>query len=186
MPLFGVSGTGRHAARMTAWYGFNQIMQCKPGETVVVSAASGAVGSAVGQLAKLHGCRAVGIAGGKDKCDYVVNEQLGLDACRSTTRPAIWKPTWPPRRRMVSTRFMKMLAEPCSTRRWHAPTPSRSVALCRHDRRLQPARTLPIKNARLLLTNRVALRGFIVTEHIRNFWPQGLAELGTLVAGPAT
>src|SRR5712672_1688671 len=52
----------------------------KAGETVVVSAASGAVGSVVGQLAKLHGCRAVGIAGGKDKCDYVVQE-LGFDAC---------------------------------------------------------------------------------------------------------
>eukprot|EP01034_Spumella_vulgaris_P037338 gene37338-46072_t len=65
---------------MTAWFGFNQIMQPKAGETVVVSAASGAVGSVVGQLAKLRGCRAVGIAGGKDKCDYVVNE-LGFDAC---------------------------------------------------------------------------------------------------------
>ena len=65
---------------MTAWYGLKKIGQPKPGETVVVSAASGAVGSVVGQLAKLAGCRAVGIAGGKDKCDYVVNE-LGFDAC---------------------------------------------------------------------------------------------------------
>ena len=47
---------------------------------MVVSAASGAVGSVVGQNAKVHGCRAVGIAGGKDKCDYVVKE-LGFDAC---------------------------------------------------------------------------------------------------------
>lgn len=65
---------------MTAWYGLTQIGQPKPGETVVVSAASGAVGSMVGQIAKLRGCRAVGIAGGKDKCDYVVQE-LGFDAC---------------------------------------------------------------------------------------------------------
>jgi NADPH-dependent curcumin reductase CurA len=65
---------------MTAWYGLHKIGRPKAGETVVVSAASGAVGSVVGQLAKLAGCRAVGIAGGKDKCDYVVQE-LGFDAC---------------------------------------------------------------------------------------------------------
>ncbi|MBV8166780.1 MAG: NADP-dependent oxidoreductase [Alphaproteobacteria bacterium] len=64
----------------TAWWGLMGIGKPKAGETVVVSAASGAVGSVVGQLAELHGCRAVGIAGGKDKCDYVVKE-LGFDAC---------------------------------------------------------------------------------------------------------
>ena len=65
---------------MTAWFGLREIGQPKAGETVVVSAASGAVGSVVGQLAKSMGCRAVGIAGGKAKCDYVVQE-LGFDAC---------------------------------------------------------------------------------------------------------
>src|SRR5712691_10351641 len=65
---------------MTAWFGLTEIGQPKPGETVVVSAASGAVGSVVGQLAKIKGCRAVGIAGGQAKCDYVVHE-LGFDAC---------------------------------------------------------------------------------------------------------
>jgi NADPH-dependent curcumin reductase CurA len=65
---------------MTAWFGLFEIGQPKPGETVLVSAASGAVGSIVGQLAKIHGCRAVGIAGGRAKCDYVVND-LGFNAC---------------------------------------------------------------------------------------------------------
>ncbi|HEV8552653.1 MAG TPA: NADP-dependent oxidoreductase [Casimicrobiaceae bacterium] len=65
---------------ITAWFGLSEIGQPKAGETVVVSAASGAVGSVVGQLAKIKGCRAVGIAGGKTKCDYVVQE-LGFDAC---------------------------------------------------------------------------------------------------------
>jgi NADPH-dependent curcumin reductase CurA len=65
---------------ITAWFGLFEIGQPKAGETVVVSAASGAVGSVVGQLAKIKGCRAVGIAGGKAKCDYVVQE-LGFDAC---------------------------------------------------------------------------------------------------------
>jgi NADPH-dependent curcumin reductase len=64
----------------TAYVGLLDIGQPKAGETVVVSAASGAVGSIVGQLAKIHGCRAVGIAGSPDKCRYVVDE-LGFDAC---------------------------------------------------------------------------------------------------------
>ena len=65
---------------MTAWFGLNEIGKPKSGETLVVSAASGAVGSVVGQLGKIAGCRVVGIAGGKLKCEYVV-EELGFDAC---------------------------------------------------------------------------------------------------------
>src|SRR3954466_6995928 len=65
---------------MTAYTGLLDIGQPKPGETVVVAAASGAVGSAVGQIAKIKGARAIGIAGGKDKCDYV-KKQLGFDDC---------------------------------------------------------------------------------------------------------
>lgn len=64
----------------TAYMGLAEIGQPKPGETLVVAAASGAVGSVVGQVAKLKGCRVVGVAGGKDKCRYVV-EELGFDAC---------------------------------------------------------------------------------------------------------
>ena len=65
---------------MTAYFGLLEVGQPKAGETVVVSGAAGAVGQTVGQVAKHHGCRVVGIAGGKDKCDFVVNE-LGFDAC---------------------------------------------------------------------------------------------------------
>jgi len=65
---------------MTAYTGLLDIGKPQPGETVVVAAASGAVGSAVGQIAKVKGARAVGIAGGKDKCDYV-RKQFGFDAC---------------------------------------------------------------------------------------------------------
>jgi NADPH-dependent curcumin reductase len=71
--ILGMPGT-------TAWLGLSEIGRPKSGETLVVSAASGAVGSVVGQLAKIRGCRAVGIAGGRAKCDYVV-EELGFDAC---------------------------------------------------------------------------------------------------------
>ncbi|MBU2643335.1 NADP-dependent oxidoreductase [bacterium] len=72
--LYVLGMTGR-----TAYFGLLQVGEPKPGETVVVAAASGAVGSVVGQIAKIKGCRAVGIAGGKEKCDYVKNE-LGFDA----------------------------------------------------------------------------------------------------------
>ena len=65
---------------ITAWYGLNRIIAPKEGETVVVSAASGAVGSVVGQLAKRKGCRVVGVAGGAQKCGIVVDE-YGFDAC---------------------------------------------------------------------------------------------------------
>ncbi len=65
---------------VTAWVGLNHIIEPKAGETIVVSAASGAVGSMVGQLAKAKGCRVVGLAGGADKCAYVKDE-LGFDAC---------------------------------------------------------------------------------------------------------
>ena len=65
---------------MTGFFGLMDVGQPQPGETVVVSGAAGAVGQTVGQLARIMGCRAVGIAGGEAKCDWVVNE-LGFDAC---------------------------------------------------------------------------------------------------------
>src|SRR3984893_12587699 len=64
---------------VTAWIGLLDICQPKAGETVVVSAAAGAVGGVVGQIAKIKGCRAVGIAGGPEKCRFIVDE-LGFDA----------------------------------------------------------------------------------------------------------
>lgn len=65
---------------MTAYFGLLEVGQPKPGETVVVSGAAGAVGQTVGQVARIKGCRVVGIAGGKAKCEFVVNE-LKFDAC---------------------------------------------------------------------------------------------------------
>ena len=65
---------------MTAYFGLLEVGQPKPGETIVVSAASGAVGQVVGQIGKIMGCRVVGIAGGEKKCGFVTDE-LGFDAC---------------------------------------------------------------------------------------------------------
>jgi NADPH-dependent curcumin reductase CurA len=72
----GVLGMPGH----TAWVGLNDILEARPGETIVVSAATGAVGSLVCQLAKLKGMRVVGVAGGAEKCAWAV-ETLGCDAC---------------------------------------------------------------------------------------------------------
>jgi NADPH-dependent curcumin reductase CurA len=73
---------------LTAYVGLLDIGQPKAGETVVVAAASGAVGSMVGQIAKIKGCRAVGVAGGREKCDYVVRT-LGFDACIDHREPEL-------------------------------------------------------------------------------------------------
>jgi NADPH-dependent curcumin reductase len=82
---------------LTAYVGTLDIGEPKPGETLVVAAATGAVGSVVGQIAKIKGLRAVGVAGGKEKCDYAVKE-LGFDACidhRDASMPALLKEACP-------------------------------------------------------------------------------------------
>ena len=77
---------------MTAYAGLLEIGKPQPGETVVVAAASGAVGSVVGQIAKIKGARAVGIAGGEEKCRYVEDE-LGFDACVDHRAPRLRRAT---------------------------------------------------------------------------------------------
>lgn len=163
---------------MTAWYGLTQIMQAKRGETVVVSAASGAVGSVVGQLAKLRGCRVVGIAGGSEKCTYVV-DQLGFDACvdyKAGNLKAHLAATTPDG---IDALFENVGGEifDASLARMNA---FGRIALCGMIAGYDGA-PLPIKNSRVLLTMRLFLRGFIVSEHM-DLWPQGLKELGLLVA----
>lgn len=163
---------------MTAWYGLTQIMQVKPGETVVVSAASGAVGSVVGQLAKLHGCRAVGIAGGFEKCAYVV-DQLGFDACVDYKAGNLKADLAAATPDGIDALFENVGGEifDASLARMNA---FGRIALCGMIAGYDGA-PLPIKNSRVLLTMRLFLRGFIVSEHM-DLWPQGLKELGLLVA----
>jgi len=163
---------------MTAWYGLTQIMQPKQGETIVVSAASGAVGSVVGQLAKLRGCRAVGIAGGAEKCAYVVNE-LGFDACidyKAGNLEADLAAATPNGIDAVFENVGGPIFDACLARM----NPFGRIALCGlisgYD-----GKPMPLNNVRLLLTMRLTMRGFIVSEHM-DLWPQGLTELGTLVA----
>lgn len=163
---------------MTAWYGLTQIMQAKEGETIVVSAASGAVGSVVGQLAKLRGCRAVGIAGGAEKCAYVVNE-LGFDACVDYKAGNLQADLAAATPNGIDAVFENVGGEifDASLARMN---PFGRIALCGMIAGYDGA-PLAIKNTRVLLTMRLTMRGFIVSEHM-DLWPQGLKELGTLVA----
>ena len=163
---------------MTAWYGLTQIMQPKAGETIVVSAASGAVGSVVGQLARARGCRAVGIAGGPEKCAYVVNE-LGFDACvdyKAGNLQADLKAATPNGIDAVFENVGGAVFDASVARM----NPFGRIALCGliagYD-----GEPMALNNLRNVLTMRLSMRGFIVSEH-PEFWPQGLQELGELVA----
>ena len=163
---------------VTGWYGLNKIIEPKAGETVVVSAASGAVGGAVGQLAKLAGCRAVGIAGGKEKCDYVVKE-LGFDACIDYKSQDVSKALKEAAPKGVDGYFENVGGEILE-----AVLPRMNafgrIALCGLIAGYN-AQPIPIRNPTWFLVSRLKLQGFIVTEHME-VWPQALKELGQGVA----
>jgi len=163
---------------MTGWYGLTQIMQPKAGDTIVVSAASGAVGSVVGQLAKQRGCRAVGIAGGPEKCAYVVNE-LGFDACVDYKAGRLEQDLQAATPNGVDAVF-ENVGGAVFDATLARMNPFGRIALCGmiagYDG--QPA---PINNTRVLLSMRLTMRGFIISEHME-LWPQGLQELGAAVA----
>ncbi len=167
---------------VTAWVGLNHIIDPKAGETVVVSAASGAVGSVVGQLAKAKGCRVVGLAGGADKCGYVVKE-LGFDACIDYRKFPDFKSLGAALDEVaphgVDGNFENVggLILDVVLSRMNA---FGRVALCGMISGYD-GQSLAITNARLLLTQRLKLQGFIVSEHM-SLWPAALKELGAGVA----
>ena len=163
---------------VTAWIGLNEHGKPKPGESVVVSAASGAVGSAVGQLAKLKGCRAVGIAGGKAKCDYVVNE-LGFDACvdyKAGSLDAALAAACP---KGIDVYFDNVGGPTLNTVLNHMNAFSR-IPLCGQISGYNDESALAISNMRSFLVNRIQLRGFICSDHM-DLWRPALKELGELV-----
>jgi hypothetical protein len=163
---------------MTAWYGLTQIIAPKAGETVVVSAASGAVGSVVGQLAKARGCRAVGIAGGPEKCAYVVDE-LGFDACVDYKAGKLQADLAAATPNGIDGVFENVggdILDACVARM----NPFGRIALCGLIAGYEGA-PMALHNLRTLLTMRLMLRGFIVSEH-PELWPQGLSELGQMAA----
>ncbi len=167
---------------VTAWYGLVKIIAPKEGDTVVVSAATGAVGSAFAALAKARGCRVVGIAGGPDKCQYAVDE-LHFDACIDYKEHSDGKS------------MGKALKEACpkgidgyfeNVGGWIMDAVMLRmnafgrIALCGMIAGYDGA-PLPMANPALILVNRLKIEGFIVSEHME-VWPEALTELGTLVA----
>jgi NADPH-dependent curcumin reductase CurA len=166
---------------VTAWYGLNKIIEPKAGQTVVVSAASGAVGGTVGQLAKARGARAVGLAGGPDKCRYVTQE-LGFDSCIDYKQhqdleslSQALKEACPDG---IHGHFENVGGMILDAVLLHANSFAR-VALCGMISRY--GSPIPITQTQHILMNRMRLEAFVVSEHM-DVWPDALKELGTLAA----
>ena len=168
---------------VTAFYGLVKIIAPKAGDTLVISAASGAVGSAFAALAKARGCRVVGIAGGPEKCAYATRE-LGFDACIDYREHD-----------NNSQSLAKALKDACpdgidgyfeSVGGWIMDAVMlrmnafSRMALCGMIAGYDGA-PLPMAHPALILLNRMKVQGFIVSEHM-DVWPEALAELGGLVA----
>ncbi|MBI3380780.1 MAG: NADP-dependent oxidoreductase [Aquabacterium sp.] len=167
---------------VTAWYGLIKIIAPKAGETVVVSAASGAVGSVVGQLAKARGCRVVGVAGGADKCRYVT-EELGFDACIDykvhNDPKAFYKALKEATPNGIDGYFENvggMILDAVLLRMNAFGRIAMCGLIAGYD-----GQPLPMQNPALILVNRLKIEGFIVSEH-PEVWPEATMELGTMVA----
>jgi NADPH-dependent curcumin reductase CurA len=167
---------------VTAWYGLVKICTPKAGETMVVSAASGAVGSVVGQLAKARGCRAVGIAGGPDKCRYVV-EELGFDACVDYKLHSDLK--------ALSTALKDACPNGVDGYFENVGGVILDAVMLRMNAFGRMAfcgmisgyngQPIPMTYPQLILQSRMKVEGFIVSEHME-VWPEALKELGGMVA----
>ena len=160
---------------MTAYTGLLDIGKPQPGETVVVAAASGAVGSAVGQIARIKGARAVGIAGGKDKCDYVVKE-LGFDACVDYRAAGanLFKEL-----RAAAPKGIDVYFENAGGAVQAAVLPQLNdfarVPLCGLISQYNDMQASPGPDWRLLLVKRATVTGFIVSDHfggMEGFWKE--------------
>jgi NADPH-dependent curcumin reductase len=163
---------------VTAWYGLNKIIAPKAGETVLVSAATGAVGSVVGQLAKIAGARPVGIAGGKEKCDYAVKE-LGYAACIDHKSPRFAQELKDALPNGVDGLFENVGGEPFQLALRRLNDFAR-VAVCGLIASYEgPPTALP--DMRIFLVRRIKMEGFIVSDHLE-LWPQAIGDLAGHIA----
>lgn len=162
---------------MTAWYGVHQILKPVAGKTVVISSASGAVGGTAGQLARKLGCRVVGIAGGPEKCAYV-EQTLGFDVCIDY-KQADWKNALANATPDGIDAVFENVGGEIFDASLARMNPFGRIALCGMISGYN-GEDIPIRNSRALLTMRLMVQGFIVTEH-PECWPRGLSELEVLV-----
>jgi NADPH-dependent curcumin reductase len=163
---------------VTAWYGLNRILAPKAGETVLVSAATGAVGSVVGQLARLSGARAVGVAGGPEKCAYAVKE-LGYAACVDHKSPRFADELEAALPGGVHGLFENVGGEPFRLSLGHLENFAR-VAICGLIASYEGAPTI-LPDMRIFLVKRIRIEGFIVSDHL-DLWPEALRDLAGHVA----
>jgi len=167
---------------MTAYFGLLEIGRPKPRDTVVVSAAAGAVGSLVGQIAKIKGCRAVGIAGGAEKCRYIVDE-LGFDAAIDYKREDVKKALQAHCPKGIDVYFDNVGGDILDTALTRLARGAR-IVIC--GAISQYNNTGPIKgpgNYRSLLVNRASMTGFLVFDYAERYG-QGAREMaGWLAAG---
>ena len=169
----------------TAWYGLLKIGEPKPGETVVVAAASGAVGSVVGQIARLKGCRVVGIAGGAEKCRFVVDE-LKFDACIDRRAPDLRE-----RLKQAVPDGIDIYFENVGGAVFDAVMPRLNVhariPLCGliADYNATALPQGPDRMAhlqRLLLVKRIRMQGFIISDHYGSDYAAFAREMGAWAA----
>ena len=163
----------------TAYFGMKDILHPKAGETVVVSAASGAVGSVVGQIAKAWGCRVVGIAGGQAKCDYVTKE-LGFDACidyKSGDLFANLKAACP---KGIDAYFENVGGVILDTVLRLMNVKSR-IAVCGLISDYNSTEPYGVKMFRSILVNRIKVQGLIVFDWLERY-PEANQALGELAA----
>lgn len=166
---------------VTAWYGLVKILEPKAGQTLAVSAAAGAVGSAFGALAKARGCRVIGVAGGADKCRYATDE-IGFDVCidykQFKDAGAMSKAIRDAAPNGIDGYFENVGGMTLDAMMLRMNAFSR-IALCGMIAGYD-GQPVPMSYPQLLLTNRMRLQGFIVSEHME-VWPEALKELGELV-----
>ncbi len=166
---------------VTAYYGLVKIIEAKAGQTVVVSAATGAVGSAFAALANARSCRVVGIAGGPDKCTYALDE-LGFDACidyklhqdAASLSQAI-KAQCPD----GIDRYFENVGGMVLDAVLPLMNAFGRIALCGMIAGYN-GKPVPMTYPALILMSRLRIQGFIVSEHME-VWPEALKELGMLV-----
>src|ERR1700730_11408202 len=163
---------------VTAWYGLNYIGKPRPAETGLVPAAGGTAGGVGGQLARMRGCRVVGVAGGSAKCDYVVGE-LGFHACVDYKAPEFEEAFQAATPDGIDFDFENVGGKVFDAALSRMNAFGR-VALCGLMAGYNGG-DLALHNVRAILVRRLRIEGFIVSEHL-DLWPQALRELAELVA----